>query len=116
MTAPFTPVTVTGTWTNPDATAASGKVYATLSEALTNDGTTTAALAVCGVLDETGALMDRDGGPFELNATDDPGTTPEDAFYTFSVRIDGQDLLEFNAALPHASSPVALLTLQEDAV
>lgn len=111
----FTPVTITGQWQEADGSPSSGVLYATPSTVLTNDGEEQSADPIRGVLDETGSLVTWSGDPFIINATEDADTLPAEAFYTFTLKLYGQDMVEFNAIVP-ATSPQTFNDLQENAV
>lgn len=111
----FTPVTITGRWEGADGNPASGRVWAIPSAMMVNAGLEQSVNPVVGVLDDTGSLVTILGDPFILNSTEDEGTTPESVFYTFAIKIDGQDMEQFNAFVP-TSSPTTIELLQENAV
>lgn len=96
----FTAITITGTFENPDGSLSSGTFCATPSASLTNGSANATAAPVCGVLNDSGAIVAQSGQPFVINATNDAGTLPEGEYYTFTLQLDGQDLIEFNAPLP----------------
>ena len=111
----FTAVTITGTFENADDSPCSGKVFATPNVAMSNDGAEQSTFPICGVLDDTGSLVTRSGDPFVLNSTNDADTLPQEAFYTFTLKIDGQDIMEFDAFVP-TTTPQTFISLQENAV
>lgn len=111
----FTPITITGQWLSGDGTPSSGKVWAIPSAPMSNGAEMQSSNPIVGVLDDTGSLVDMLGDPFVLNSTEDEGTMPVSCFYTFALKIDGQDVIQFNAFVP-TTTPTTIETLQENAV
>lgn len=95
----FTAITITGTFENPDGSVASGTFCAKPSAVLSNGSVEQSAAPICGVLNDAGQLVAQSGQPFVVNATNDSGTTPEGEYYTFTLQLDGQALIEFAAPL-----------------
>lgn len=112
----FTLVTITGAFVNSDDSPASGTLCATLSASLSNDGIEQSQEPVCGLLDPTGSLIAQNGKPFTLCATDDAGTIPQGYFYIFTLNLDGQSVVEFNAPVLNANNPITFVQLQDNAV
>jgi hypothetical protein len=82
----FTKIALEGSFQNPDGSPASGTLCAVPDSSLRNyDGS----------LEESQGLT-----AFVINATDDTGTVPVGAFYTFTLKLDGQDVIEFSSPVP----------------
>ena len=113
----FTPVIITGVFENPDGTPSSGTLCATPSVPLSNGAIEQSDSPICGLLDDTGSLIAQSGGPFTLNATNDAGTLPQGEFYIFTLKLDGQPIVEFNSPLlTDVGDTVTFISLQESAV
>jgi hypothetical protein len=110
----FTQITITASFEHPDGTPAAGQVTASLSEPITNSGVTIDATSISGTLSHAGTLLNPEGQPFTLAATDDTGTTPAGAFYTFTLELDEQPIRAFDTAIPHTapSGTLDLSTLE----
>jgi hypothetical protein len=109
----FTPITITGTFTKPDGSAASGTVTAILSMPLENGTAQVTPTPIVGILDASGALKDDSGlAPFVLEANDDTGTTPAGSTYEFLIELDSAPVRAFSAVVPHATSPIDITTLE----
>lgn len=107
----FTAVTISGQFNNPDGTPASGTFCATPSAMLSNTGVEQADSPICGVLSDTGALVAQSGAAFIIKSTEDSGTLPVGEYYTFTLSIDGQSIIEFNAPLP-VTTPITFAALR----
>jgi len=99
----FTPVTITGTFVNPDGTPANGTVTATLLTELQNGTTTLSPRPITGVLIAGGLLKLSTGAPMVLDANDDVGTTPTNSYYTFRITLDGAPSTTFSAVVSHSA-------------
>lgn len=96
----FTPVTLTGTFRHPDGTNATGTVSAVPSSSMVNGVTITDLTPIVGTV-TAGALS------MSILATDDTGTAPSGAFYTFTVQLDGIAPVEtFTAPISHLVTPL----------
>jgi hypothetical protein len=100
----FTKITLQMQMVNADGTAASGTVYITPTRTLTNgivgsDTFIASANAVAGAFDGAGRLVGVDGEAMTMNATDDSETLPIGSVYIFTIRIDGQGVVEFRSPL-----------------
>jgi hypothetical protein len=101
----FTPITITFTDDRPDSGAGSGKVTATLSEAIQNGTEVIDPTPIVGILNASGQLKDNTGlNPFTLVANDDAGTTPAGSTYLFVIQLDSAPLREGSAVVPHAAA------------
>lgn len=109
----FTPVTITGTYENPDGTSANGTITATLSSPLRNGVDQVTVMAFTGVVHDGQFVRDLSDAPFIAYATDDEGTVPTDATYAFVILLDDQSPRGFTCVLPHATSPVDITVLEE---
>ncbi len=106
-------VTVTGTWNDPGGSdPKTGKVTATLNEAIQNGTIVIEADPVVGYLNDAGQLVADDGeSPFKLYANDDTATSPPGSFYSFLVEIDNAPVREFAAVVSHVTSPIDITAL-----
>ena len=99
----FTMIALQAKFTNADGSPASGTVCATPNSHLENfdpGGEPQTMEPVCGLLDPNGRLVSQSYQSLVIAATDDPGTIPIGASYTFTIKLDGQDLVEFSSPLP----------------
>ena len=100
----FTMMAVQGLFTNPDGTPASGTLCITPNSAIENltAGESPQTMQpVCGLLNQFGRIVSQAYTALEVAATDDSGTTPIGSSYTFSLKLDGQSLVEFSTPVPH---------------
>jgi hypothetical protein len=101
----FTPIAIEGLYSNADGTTSTGTITATPNSALvdlTEDSTQDQTRApIVGIIDELGRIAAQDGLAFVLNATDDEGTLPIGASYTFTLTLDGEQIVEFSSPVPH---------------
>jgi hypothetical protein len=95
-------VALEGRFFNADGTSARGTICATPSDATDFNEEGYTGQPICGLLDADGRVTAQSGRAMELFATDDVGAQAFD--YTFTVQLDGEDLVEFKAALPKAST------------
>ena len=104
----FTPIAIEGQFTNADGSTSTGTITATPNSALidvTGDETQDQARApICGIIDSNGRIASQSGLAFVLNATDDADTLPIGASYTFTVVLDGEQIVEFSSGVPHDPS------------
>jgi hypothetical protein len=99
----FTKIALEGSFQNPDGSPASGTLCAVPDSSLRNyDGSLEemSNQSICGVLDASGRIVSQGLTAFVINATDDTGTVPVGAFYTFTLKLDGQDVIEFSSPVP----------------
>jgi hypothetical protein len=99
-----TPISVQGTFVNPNGYPAVGTVSFQLSAPISNGGTNVSDAVVSGVLDNSGRLLAQSYWPLEVAANDDAATTPAGTIYTITQRLSGQALVEFRAVVPSAST------------
>jgi hypothetical protein len=122
---PFTPITVTGKWTNPDGSPLQGTVTARLDRQIANGGEIATAIPVVLTLDSTGTLVGNPDSqaaqtdpppqpvPAIFYANDDPGTNPQGSTYHWVIQVGGTPSpqmagydsppVEFDAPLPHTA-------------
>ncbi len=98
-----TQVTVTGTFTAPDGSAATGTVSFALSSPLIQSGVVVVPAQVITANIEAGNLTNSTGGALSLAATNDPATTPVGVTYAVTVAVKGAPLYQFNAILPYTA-------------
>lgn len=84
----FTLITVTLDSLGPDLQNIDGQVTITLTETMENGGAIIPAGSIVACY-TAGALTTRGGGPVQIAATDNVGTTPRTAMYVFAVDMDG---------------------------
>jgi hypothetical protein len=96
---PFTPITVTKSWENPDGSEATGSVTFTLSSQMTDTSTgesvaveTITATLAAGSISQT------------LLANDDETTIPPGTTYTVVETIDGGATLTYPITVPSAAA------------
>ena len=102
----FTQVTVTGSFETPDGEPALGTVTAELSEPIKNAGTWVGDAKV------VRSLVKGEIADLHLVANDDPGTTPEGSFYTFTVALDGTANRVYTGSLPSGSGPIDIRSFE----
>jgi len=122
---PFTLITVTGQWQNPDGSPLQGTVTARLDRQIANSGKIAAAIPVVFTLDSTGALVGNPGSsasqvdpppsplPAQLVANNDTGTEPPGSTYHWVIQVGGTPSpqmvgynsppIEFDHILDHAA-------------
>ncbi len=107
----FTQITVTGTFTNSDGTAAAGEVVFTLSKPMNNNDVIEEVSPVVVTLSGAGTISQ------VLSANDDTGTTPTDAQWVVIENITGASHREYNVTIPHTApgGTVDLSTLDPQA-
>lgn len=107
----LTLVTITGT-----IPGASGTCCATRSGVMENGVDIIEPAPVCGVF-VNGVLLAQDGqSPFTYYADDDAASSPAGLHSTFQVQVDGAPLDEFSVVVSHATTPVDLSVLRENAL
>lgn len=101
----LTLITITGTFVQPDGTdPLTGKVTATLSEAIQNGTTTIEPQPRVGVLNSAGQLVNEAGTAFQLYANDDAATVPPGSTYEFVVEIENAPLRDGSVTVPHTAA------------
>lgn len=100
----FTLIAIEGQFTNADGSPAIGMICVTPGSEMENDGAWQMEMPVMGALDSMGRIVAAAGGALIVKATDDPATTPIGAYYTFSVRVSGQGLIEFSTGVPSGAN------------
>lgn len=105
----FTQRTVTHQFTNADGTPASGSVTCVLTKRMTNSGQTVAPGEVTTSLSGSGAMS------VSLFANNDTGTTPGDAEWAVTIRINGVKNEEYFVTVPTGSGSLDLGTLLPEA-
>ena len=108
----FTFVTITGSFERPNGEPAQGTNTASLAQSIRNADEIVTPTPVLGELNAEGKLVMQSGAPFVLEATDDTGTEPAGVHYRFVLQLDNAPVRIFFAALPHATSPVDISTLE----
>lgn len=106
-------ITITATFNVPGGgDPLTGKVTATLSEAIQNGTTIIEPEPIVGVLNDAGQLVANDGeSPYRLYANDDAATIPAGSRYSFLVEIESAPVREFQAVVGHITSPIDLTAL-----
>jgi hypothetical protein len=97
----FTPITLTGTFTEPDGSAVSGTGSATLSHRIANGTTIIEPTPIALELSPTGTVVNSAGQPLILEANDDPGTEPQGSFYSFVLEFGSAPIDPFEAVISH---------------
>ena len=98
-----TPISIQGVFTDADGSPATGTICATPTAPTINGSGYYPAEPICGVFDTSGRIVSQAMLALQLLASDDTGNVPN-TVYTFALKLDGQDLVEFNAFVPLAST------------
>jgi hypothetical protein len=88
----FTLITVTLVGLSPDLVNSQGTVTAIPTSWMRNGSATVLQAPIVGIYDG-GSLTSPFGGPMQIVATDDVGTTPAGVEYVFTLDLDGSGLL-----------------------
>jgi hypothetical protein len=98
----FTQVALYAKFTGADGSPASGTLTAKLSSRITNPNGPSVVIpsVISGTFDNEGRLIAQNGEAFILDATDDAGTYPVGAYYTFTMALDSVGLTSWDSPLP----------------
>lgn len=110
-----TPITIEGSFRNPDGTPARGVIHFALSTDLVNpaSGEIVAASLIIARLNQTGTLRDREGNAaLVLDANDDPATTPVGTTYQVIERIEEAPIRSYSIVVPH-TAPTGKVNLSD---
>lgn len=104
----FTTIRITGTYQQPDGSAASGQVTLLASAAMAQSGgDIREPIKVTGTLNSSGQIVDSSGTVgLAVPATDDPDTLPTGVTYTVTEYINGAtpSSVSYTISVPHTSA------------
>lgn len=97
-----TPITLTGTRTNPDGSPANGQVTFQLTQQMIN-GTEVVPASTIQAQILNGSLLAMNGLALTLLANDDAATTPSGSAYFVTEKLVGQKPLTYSINVPSAA-------------
>lgn len=102
----FTQATITHKFESADGSAAAGTVTFQLTKRMSNSGTTLVPSEITATLDPSGNLSQL------VTSTNDVGTTPGDAMWVVTVRINNDAIMgPYSIAVPTGGGTVDLVSL-----